>query len=100
MDFGEPTTFSSTRIQWESSYASNYTLQYSNDGETWTDILTEDNCKGGMDQQYFDQVTARYLRIQCNERSTKYGVSFWEFEVYDMEEPQRNRKGLIFPRLT
>ncbi|GAA6395590.1 discoidin domain-containing protein [Solibaculum mannosilyticum] len=98
VDFGEPTTFSSTRIQWESSYASNYTLQYSNDGETWTDILTEDNCKGGVDQQYFDQVTARYLRIQCGDRASKYGVSFWEFEVYDMEEPTEEPEGPDFSK--
>ncbi len=98
VDFGKPTTFSSTRIQWEASYAVDYTLQYSNDGKIWTDILTEDDCKGGVDQKYFDQVTAQYLRIQCGKRSSQYGTSFWEFEVYDMEKPVEEPEGPDFSK--
>ena len=85
LDFGKPTTFNSVVINWEAGYAADYVLQYSNDGETFTDFLTEPFCTGGKDVKVFDPITARYLRIATGKRVTQYGNSFWEFEVYNTD---------------
>lgn len=88
IDFGSRQTFSIVRIYWESAYAKRYILQISDDGETWTDVYTENESDGGLDEIIFEvPIEARYVRIHCLERATRYGYSIWEFEIYLKQTP-------------
>jgi F5/8 type C domain/Exo-beta-D-glucosaminidase Ig-fold domain/Glycosyl hydrolases family 2 len=53
VDLGSARTFDQVVIVWERAYATNYTIQVSNDGSTWTDVLDVDN-------------TVTQLTISCN----------------------------------
>ena len=37
---------------------------------------------GGTERDYFAPVTGRYVRMYGTERTTIWGYSLWEFEVY------------------
>ncbi|MFJ9539046.1 discoidin domain-containing protein [Streptomyces sp. NPDC101225] len=43
VDLGSPVTFDRVAILWETAYARTYTVQVSDDGETWTDVKSVDN---------------------------------------------------------
>ena len=44
--------------------------------------IQQTNGQGGVDNLTFPTVNARYVRMLGQARSTQYGYSFWEFEVY------------------
>ncbi|HEY1703975.1 MAG TPA: discoidin domain-containing protein [Trebonia sp.] len=43
VDFGAPVSFDQVVITWEQAYALNYVIQVSDDGTTWTDVLSVSN---------------------------------------------------------
>jgi hypothetical protein len=43
VDLGSPQTFDQVVVVWEQAYAMTYTIQVSDDGSTWTDVLDVDN---------------------------------------------------------
>ncbi len=67
-------------------FPENFRIQYSNDGETWTDALVKTDYQASVDPQVFefDAVTAKYVRIQM-EKLTHF-VKLTEIEVYNIEE--------------
>lgn len=71
-------------IEWEDAYAAQYKIQVSNDAENWTDIFTEYNCTGGIDEIEVE-ATGRYVRLYCMQRATQWGNSLYTFEVYPPE---------------
>jgi len=84
VDLGASLDISQVVLQWEGAYASDYTLQISDDASTWTDVATVTSGDGGEDSFDLD-ATARYVRMLGTLRATGYGYSLWEFEVYDGE---------------
>ncbi|HZC27616.1 MAG TPA: discoidin domain-containing protein, partial [Actinopolymorphaceae bacterium] len=43
LDLGQPATFDRITIVWEVAYALTFTVQVSDDGQTWTDVIAVDN---------------------------------------------------------
>lgn len=43
VDFGAPVSFNQVSIVWEQAYPLNYVIQVSDDGATWTDVLSVSN---------------------------------------------------------
>lgn len=68
-------------IEWEAAYAGQYKIQVSNDASTWTDVHTEYNGDGDIDDISVD-TKGRYVRIYCMQRATQYGNSIFELGVY------------------
>ncbi len=68
-------------IEWETAYASQYKIQVSNDASNWTDVITEYNGDGDIDDIKLS-AKGRYVRIYCMQRKTQYGNSIFEFGVY------------------
>ncbi len=68
-------------IEWETAYASQYKIQVSNDASTWTDVITQYNGDGDIDDIALS-AKGRYVRIYCMQRKTQYGNSIFEFGVY------------------
>ena len=82
IDLGSAQKVAKITIVWEAAYASEYKLQASDDGKTWKDLASVTEGKGGEETQTFTPVTARYIRMLGIKRSTEYGFSIWEFQVF------------------
>lgn len=81
VDLGEMASIYKLRLLWEVSYASEYKVQISDDGKTFTDAKTVSS-SGGTDVIMMDDVRTRYIRILGVKRSNQYGISLWELEAY------------------
>jgi len=68
-------------IEWETAYARQYKIQVSNDAVNWTDVYTEYNGDGDIDD-IFLEAKGRYIRVYCIQRATQYGNSIFELGVY------------------
>ena len=82
VDLGAPRTIDTVAINWETAYASEYKVQTSLNGVTFSDQATVTNTAPGLKATSFTPVSARYVRVLGVTRATGYGISFWEAEVY------------------
>ncbi len=70
------------KLFWETSYAKTYSIELSTDGKSYSTIYSTTDCNGGKDSISIDNQSGRYVRINCITRSSGYGSSLWEIEVY------------------
>ena len=81
VDLGQTSTISQVVIQWETASAKAYQIQTSNDGSTWTSVYSTTTGPGGTETLNISG-SGRYVRMYGTARSTQYGYSIWEFQVY------------------
>ena len=81
VDLGATATITRVVITWETAYATDFTIQTSADGSTWTTINTTANGTGGV-QTLNVSGSGRYVRLNTTRRATQYGASVWEFQVF------------------
>jgi hypothetical protein len=81
VDLGEVVPVRRVKLVWEGAYAKQYRLEVSNDGLSWTTVRPVTDGDGDVDEHEVD-VTARYVRMFGTARSTPWGFSLWEFELY------------------
>ena len=82
VDLGLMKDLSRVRLQWNTNYASAYSIQLSGDTSTWTTIFSTNNDQGGV-EDILVSGRGRYVRILGTRQGvsgTGYGVQ--EFEVY------------------
>lgn len=82
VDLGAVTRLSRIGLNWEAAYATDYELQVSSDGVNWTTARRVTDAHGGVEEQELD-ATGRYVRLMGTARSTPYGYSLWELQVFD-----------------
>ena len=82
VDLDEVKTISGVKILWESAYAKSYKIQASLDNTTWRDLFTTTTGDGGTDTLESITESARYVRIYCDLRATKWGNSIYEITIY------------------
>ena len=82
VDLGSARTVSRAILRWEAAYGTSYRIDVSTDGSTWTTAFSTTTGNGGVDNDSFTPVTARYVRMYGLKRATSYGFSLYEFEVY------------------
>ncbi len=82
VDLGSMQPVGQVVLRWERAYGTQYQIQVSPDATTWTTVYTQTAGLGGSENLVFPGVTARYVRMNGIARSTQYGYSLWEFEVY------------------
>ncbi|ADQ45029.1 coagulation factor 5/8 type domain protein [Caldicellulosiruptor kronotskyensis 2002] len=71
------------KLVWETAAARDYKIQVSLDKVTWMDAFVRTNGTGGTENITFNSpVQGRYVRMYGIARTTNYGYSLWEFEVY------------------
>ncbi|HEX7816189.1 beta-1,3-glucanase family protein [Dyella sp.] len=90
VDLGAIRTFDHAVLRWERAYSTNYQLETSIDGVTWntkTPFFTRNPGLGGTERISFAPQTARYVRMHSFARSSQYGVSLYELEVYAAAAP-------------
>jgi beta-glucosidase len=68
-------------LNWETAYGKAFEIQTSNDAANWTDIYSTTTGTGGT-QTLNVTGTGRYVRLYGTARTTQYGYSLWEFQVY------------------
>lgn len=76
------------KLNWETAAGKNYKIQVSTDNSNWTDAYTKVNGSGGVEEISLSPVTGRYVRLYGTERTTVWGYSLWEFEVYGTSDQQ------------
>ncbi|MCZ0972442.1 discoidin domain-containing protein [Streptomyces albulus] len=77
-----PTRLGLVVLHWQAAHASAYRVQVSADGRTWRTAATVRHGKGGREAIRMDAADARYVRIQGDERATRFGYSLWGVEAY------------------
>jgi hexosaminidase len=82
VDLGATFSISRVKLVWETAYARSYKIQVSNDANTWSDIYSTTTGNGATDDLPGLSGSGRYVRVYGSQRSTTYGYSLYEFEVY------------------
>lgn len=59
IQFSSPVTFDTVSIDWETAYAKTYTIQVSDDGQNWTNVLEVDNSPTPL------QISVNGVRVLC-----------------------------------
>jgi len=71
------------KLFWEGAASKKYVIETSTDNRNWTNVFEQSVGKGGVESIKFDKVTnANYIRLSSTERTTPYGVSLFEVELY------------------
>src|SRR3984885_10947777 len=83
IDLGSPQQICSVGIEWETAYASAFSIQVSNDNAPWPTVSPTTAGTGG-NQTFPITTTARYIRMYATARATQWGDSIFEFDVYGL----------------
>ncbi|MEV6011854.1 discoidin domain-containing protein [Streptomyces sp. NPDC051976] len=81
VDLGASHTISQVVLNWETAYGKAFQIQTSADGTNWTTVYSTTTGTGGT-QTLNVTGTGRYVRMYGTARSTQYGYSLWEFQVF------------------
>ncbi|QHS63797.1 Calx-beta domain-containing protein [Chitinophaga agri] len=68
-------------LNWEAAYGSNYTIDISTNGSSWTTVKTVTG-NYMRDNTIPISGNARYVRMSGTVRGSNYGYSLWEYSVY------------------
>ena len=82
VDLGSVKSVNKVVLNWENAHAIKYLIEVSMDGQSWSTAYAKAGSTGGVETLTFPAVSARYVRMHGQTRSTQYGYSLWEFEVY------------------
>lgn len=81
VDLGASAQVSQVVLRWETAAAKAYRVELSTDGTNWSTAYSTANSTGGV-QTHDITGNARYVRVYGTQRTTGYGYSLWEFQVY------------------
>ena len=81
VDLGTAQKIGRVHLSWEGAYASDFKIQVSDDNQNWRDASASTSSQGGEEDVSLTPVQARYVRVLCLKRATKFGSSLWSFEV-------------------
>ncbi|MCJ0874529.1 discoidin domain-containing protein [Streptomyces sp. AP-93] len=81
VDLGAAAQLSQVVLRWETAAAKAYRVELSTDGANWSTAYSTANATGGV-QTHDITGNARYVRVYGTQRTTGYGYSLWEFQVY------------------
>ena len=88
IDLGSARTVDAAELNWEAAYASQYRIETSLDGMTFTTAATVSISKPGLERTTFAPRVARYVRITGLERATLFGISLWDARLYGGADPE------------
>jgi beta-glucosidase len=87
VDLGEMKTIDRVRLTWAAdrfpdSYAKAYSIQVSDDGQSWKNIFRTSNGQGGIETENFSPVSTRWVRLSCTRRAANENYKLVSFEVF------------------
>lgn len=95
VDLGSTQDIGSVRLSWEAAAAKAFSVQVSDDGQTWRTVASTSNATGGtMTIPIPDGTSARYVKVEGTQRLTQYAYSLYSLNVYT-PAGQRS-EGLLF----
>lgn len=69
-------------IVWEAAYAKNFNIQISQDNKIWRNYYSNTAFTGGTSTiSNANSLSGRYFRVNCVQRATGYGSSFYSFTL-------------------
>jgi endoglucanase Acf2 len=80
IDLGASYALSSIKLNWETAFASGYTIKTSTDNINWTTQQTITNGDGNIDNLTLTG-SGRWVQILLNQKGSIYGYSLYEVEV-------------------
>lgn len=81
VNLGASSPISKVVLRWEGAYGKNYKIQTSDNLTTWTTIKDVVNGPGGV-ETFTVAGRGQYVRMLGTLRSSGFGFSLWEFQVY------------------
>ncbi|MEO3810210.1 discoidin domain-containing protein [Sphaerisporangium sp. B11E5] len=81
VDLGATAAIGSVVLNWETAYGRAFQIQTSPDGTNWTSVYSTTTSTGGS-QTLTVSGSGRYVRVYGTQRSTQWGYSLWEFQVW------------------
>jgi hypothetical protein len=81
VDLGAVYDIHSVVLYWENAYATAFQIQVSDNGSTWADLYPTISGYEGK-QTLPVSGSGRYVRMYGTKRSTQYGYSLFEFQVF------------------
>ena len=84
VDLGAKYNITQVVLYWETASAKNYTIDVSDDGIIWSTIMVKSNMPSGARTDIINNLsgTGRYIRMYGTARTTNWGYSIFEFEVF------------------
>jgi hypothetical protein len=82
VDLGAARLVDSIRLNWEVAYATSYEIRTSTDGVSFTTAANDGATAPGWRTTTFAARTARFVRVVGARRATRYGISFWDAQVF------------------
>ena len=83
VDLGSSYSVTGVKLNWETAAGKDYKIEVSTDKITWVVAYAKVGGTGGVENITFvTPVTGQYVRMSGTARTTGYGYSLWEFEVY------------------
>jgi hypothetical protein len=82
VDLGEVRQISQVSINWEWSAGRAYDIQVSSGGTDWVTVASASQTTKGIKTTSFIPTDARFVRVLCKERTSTYGYSFYEAQVF------------------
>ena len=81
VDLGAPAEITRVALNWETAAGKAFQIQVSNDAANWTSIYSTTTSTGG-NQSLTVSGNGRYVRMYGTQRTTQWGYSLWEFQVF------------------
>lgn len=90
VDLGAAQRFGELTLKWEGASAKDYTVEVSNDAQTWTPVATRSGLAAGArtDVVAFDAVTARHVRVTITAKNLSPYLSLFEISIPSSAEPE------------
>jgi len=83
VDLGVVASIDQVVLEWDSNYATSYTIQVSEDANTWSTVFSTSSANGGNDTITLSVGSARYVRMESTDWSdAKLRNWLSEFEIY------------------
>jgi len=83
VDLGSVQDVSQVILEWDTYFATSYSIDVSSNGNSWSTVFSNSNGDGGNDTLTFNTVQARYVRLNSSAwNSGSYRNWLNEFEVY------------------
>ncbi|MGL1934509.1 MAG: discoidin domain-containing protein [Fibrobacterales bacterium] len=83
VDLGANYSIDKVMLNWEDASAKEYTIETSTDLTNWERVAEVTNGKRGETKEIsFTETTAKFVKLNCIQRTTSYGYSLYEMEVW------------------
>ncbi|EST35479.1 hypothetical protein N566_17665, partial [Streptomycetaceae bacterium MP113-05] len=87
LELDRPARVGQVVLHWQEAYGARYRIEVSSDGRHWRTAATERDGAGGRETVRMDApADTRFVRVQGEERGTRFGYSLWSVELYAVRE--------------